>query len=166
MAAKNFTLFLFLCFSLFTILPAQEIAIHPGTYVKIRASKLYPEPIIGILDTLKSDSIFLKIGAHHTGIALADIRTIAVGMKVYHHTIQGVIFGGLTGALLLGAYFYNKERQAEGFEKVGQPGTGAGIALGAVLGGVIGGVVGQHIVSTTWQIVYARDNGSDEEDRD
>jgi len=132
----------------------QLPSIVPGTQIRITLTPNTPFPIEGTVQKITPDTLFATIGPRTIPFSIQNIQKIEIFHHYQHHTIAGAIIGALSGAVILGTFFYNQERQARKFEKVGQPGGTSGAIVGILLGGIIGGNIGHSIRTARWQQVY------------
>lgn len=134
---------------------AQLPYIEPGTKIRVTSPDFF-SPVIAKVQKSSSDSLSILLGNRVMELSNIQIKKIETATRVKRHTIEGFILGAIPGALISGAYFYNAEKKAEGFEKVGQPGVGGGIALGILVGGITGGLIGHSMKTEVWKQIYPK----------
>ena len=153
---KRFTLTLTILLGVLNFgipLQAQLTAVQTNDIIRI-TEKAQGIVVVGYFAKQTPETLFVRIGGRLVGIPWKDVRLVESASRIKHYTREGMLIGALTGALVLGAYFYQENQQAKGYQKVGQLGAGAGVVLGALSGGIIGAMIGQRMVARQWQVVY------------
>jgi hypothetical protein len=135
----------------------------PGARVRVSANDLSASPVVGVMTASTSDSIRIALSGRVDTIALATaaIRELEVSTGRRRHTLAGLGYGALGGAVVgaTSGYIGFKPCRDTGFlgcylepNTRGQA-TLVGAGIGAVLGMGIGSIVGALTVTERWTIV-------------
>ena len=120
-------------------LKAQEPSIEPGARVRIKASSLFPQPIVGMLESVHDSTLVFRSGqTAPLEIRFSQIERLEVSQGKKSNAGTGALVGGLIGTVV-GAVVGLVIRQGADVQAdlpviTGAIGAGGGVLLGTIVG--------------------------------
>jgi hypothetical protein len=120
-------------------LKAQEPSIEPGARVRIKASSVFPQPIVGTLESVHDSTLVFRSGqTAPLEIRFSQIERLEVSQGKKSNAGTGALVGGLIGTAVgavVGLVFAQGTDMPEGLPvMIGAAGAGSGVLLGALVG--------------------------------
>ena len=120
-------------------LKAQEPSIEPGARVRIKASSISPQPIVGTLESVHDSTLVLRSGqVAPLEIRLSQIERLEVSQGKKSNAGTGALVGGLIGTVagvVVGLVFSQGSDAPEGLPvTIGAAGAGGGVLIGTLAG--------------------------------
>ena len=120
-------------------LKAQEPSIEPGTRVRIKASSIFPQPIVGTLESVHDSILVFRSGqTAPLEIRLSQIERLEVSQGKKSNAGTGALVGGLIGTavgVVVGLIIKEgADVQADLPVITGAIGAGGGVLIGTLAG--------------------------------